>query len=425
MAWTMAGLCLLVHTASNAQTYTSDTLRMTLPEMEKRFLDSNLLLLASRYNVTAQEALIEQARKWDNPVLSTDQVVAAAGKLFPYGKNPDGTYAGQYFIQVEQLIKTAGKRGKLINMASSNARISELQLQDVLRNLRYQLHTGYYTLAQQMATRQIYRQQQEQLNRLLSGMLAQLQAGNIAQKDYLRMQSLQVSLTQDIAALDRDMAGIQSEMRLLLQVNTNIFLMPDSRENVQAGAADITEAETLVPTAKNNNPYFLLQQAQTLYQQQNLAYQKALRTPDITIGSSFDRNSNMAPNYVGFGVSLPIPILNRNQGNIRSAQYNLKQQETVAASAETELRNNIYEAFQKYRLALQQDNAANRAFYAGYAKIYDNMIESYRARQIGLLEFLDFFNEYTASQQRLLQQQLNLQLAREDINFHIGTDIIK
>ena len=89
-----------------AQSKQADTVRLSLSEIEKRFLDSNLLLLAAHYNVDAQKALIQQAKLWDNPVLNTDQVIAANGKFFPYGKNPDGSYSGQYYIQVQQLIKT-------------------------------------------------------------------------------------------------------------------------------------------------------------------------------------------------------------------------------------------------------------------------------------------------------------------------------
>ena len=89
-----------VFTPVRSQTQTADTLRLGLQDMEKRFLDSNLVLLAGHYNVDAQKALIQQAKLWDNPVLNTDQVIAANGKFFPYGKNADGSYSGQYYIQV-------------------------------------------------------------------------------------------------------------------------------------------------------------------------------------------------------------------------------------------------------------------------------------------------------------------------------------
>ena len=45
-----------------------DTLRLGLKQTEKIFLDSNLLLVASSYNVDASKALIEQAKNWDNPI---------------------------------------------------------------------------------------------------------------------------------------------------------------------------------------------------------------------------------------------------------------------------------------------------------------------------------------------------------------------
>ena len=408
----------------HAQIKQTDTLRLSLPELEKHFLDSNLLLLASHYNVDAQKALIQQAKLWDNPVLNTDQVISANGKFFPYGKNPDGSYSGQYYVQVQQLIKTAGKRSKLINLATTNARLSELQLQDVLRNLRYQLRTDYYNIIQQLGTLSIYESQLAQLRKLLSGMEAQLAAGNIAQKDYLRIQALIISLEQDMNDLNRALADNQSDLKTLLQRKDDAFIKPTDHANTVSTNSLLT-TDQLFETGKQNNPNYLLQQTQTVFQQQNLAYQKALRSPDITLGPNFDRNSSFAPNYVGLGISLPLPILNKNQGNIKSAEYSIKQQQSVAANAETELRNNISNAYHKFLLILKQQNSAQQQFYQKYESMYRNILQSYQQKQINLLEFLDFFNDYTGSQQRLLQQGLNLQLAKEELNYHTGIDILK
>jgi cobalt-zinc-cadmium efflux system outer membrane protein len=178
--------------------------------------------------------------------------------------------------------------------------------------------------------------------------------------------------------------------------------------------------ETLTNTALQLNPHYLLQQTQIVFQQQNVVYQKALRSPDITLGPNFDRNSNFAPNYIGMGISLPIPVLNKNQGNIKSAEFNVKQQQAVTQGTETELRNNVSNAYRKLMLTIEQNNATQKDFYAKYQAIYDNMFQSYQQRQISLLEFLDFFNDFTDSQQRLLQQYLNLHLAQEELQFNVG-----
>ena len=424
MANGIAFILLLSVSFIHAQTKQTDTLRLGLPELEKRFLDSNLLLLASHYNVDAQKALIQQAKLWDNPVLNTDQVISANGKFFPYGKNPDGSYSGQYYVQVQQLIKTAGKRSKLINLATTNAKLSELQLQDVLRNLRYQLRTDYHNIIQQLGTRSIYESQLAQLHKLLSGMEAQLAAGNIAQKDYLRIQALIISLEQDMNDLNRAIADNESDLKTLLQMKDDVFIKPTDNANT-AQTNNLVTTDQLFETGKQNNPNYLLQQTQTVFQQQNLSYQKALRSPDITLGPNFDRNSSFAPNYVGLGISLPLPILNKNQGNIKSAEYSIKQQQSVTANAETELRNNISNAYQKFLLILKQQNSTQQQFYQKYEAMYRNILQSYQQKQINLLEFLDFFNDYTGSQQRLLQQGLNLQLAKEELNYHTGIDILK
>ena len=396
-----------------------DTLSISLQQSERMFTDSNLLLLAQHYNVDAQKALVAQAKVWQNPILNTDIGIAADGKFVRYKKNADGNYNGQYYIQVQQLILTAKKRGKLIDLANTNTRLSELQLQDVLRNLRYQLHQDYYTILQQLALLGIYNDQALQLNKLLNGMKAQLSAGNIARKDYVRIQALVISLQQDITELKKGIADSQNDLKTLLQIkDANIFIKPSEPLSGEVAMPD--NLESLVNSALKSNPNYLLQQWQTTYQQQNLSYQKALQTPDITLGPNFDRNSSFAPNYVGLGVSLPLPVFNKNKGNIKSAQANIKQQEMLTQNAETELRNNISNAYRKLLLSIELYNSSQKAFYQDYTTIYNNMLQSYKDRQLNLLEFLDFFNDYTDSQKKLLNQKLNLQLAKEELQYYVN-----
>ncbi len=406
-----------------AKAQSPDTLTLTINQAEKRFLDSNLQLLASHYNVDAQKALIEQAKVWDNPVLNTDHVVAANGAFMPHGKLPDGSLNNQYFIQIEQLIKTAGKRGKLINIATTNSKLSELQLQDVLRNLRYQLRTDYYNIAQQLMNLSTLQEQQKQLALLLNGMQAQFSAGNIAQKELLRIQALQISLQQDVTDLNKAIADNQSDLKSLLQIKDQVFIKPADPLVTDVSLTD--NLENMVKAGIQNNPNYLLQQTTILYQQQNLAYQKALRVPDVTLTPNFDRNSNYAPNYWGVGFSLPLPVFDRNKGNIKAAEFSIKQQQAITSDAETGLTNDISNAYNKLSLTIAQNNTTQKDFYEKYQNMFKNMFDSYQHKQISLLEFLDFFNDYTEIRQRLAQQQLNLALAKEELNYNVGTDVIK
>src|SRR3954471_17967851 len=103
-----------------------DTIRLTLPEAEKMFLDSNFQLLAGRYNVDASKAQIIQARLWPNPNLAITHGLYSGelNKFFPTGKNDETT------VNLSQLILLAGKRNKQVKLAQANAQLTEFQFFD-------------------------------------------------------------------------------------------------------------------------------------------------------------------------------------------------------------------------------------------------------------------------------------------------------
>lgn len=55
--------------------------------------------------------------------------------------------------------------------------------------------------------------------------------------------------------------------------------------------------------------------------------------------------------------------------------------------------------------------------------MFSNMLKSYQQKQVNLLEFLDFFDAYKDTQLKLLQQQLNIQLSKEEVNYQAGIDV--
>lgn len=399
----------------------ADTLRLSLPAAEQQFLDNNLSLLASRYAIDANKALAEQAALWDNPVLVTDQNIYANGRFFEHGRDANGQPTGQYFIQLQQLIKTAGKRSKYAAMANTNTKISELQFADVMRTLRYQLRTDYFTIARLAAVHDLYRTELAEVNTLLTGMLEQLKAGNIAQKDYLRLQALELGMRQDLLENDKQLADAESDLATLLQLKGDTYIDPVT------SAAAVTEMPSLpavLDSARQYNPTYAIERAQLQYQQQNLVYQQALRAPDLTVGPEYDHNSNYAPHYVGLSISLPLNVFNRNQGNIKSARFTIKQQEATVDQAEQQLTSSIRNALNKLNLTATVSGTEQNAFYSSYGKMFRNITESYKARQIGLFEFIDYFDAYRDTHLKYLTQQLNLQLAKEEVNFLAGKDVI-
>lgn len=421
----ICSICFLQQAPAKAQIGDqTDTLKLDIKAAEKQFLEKNLSLLARHYNVEAGKALIQQAKLWDNPVLNTDQNVYSEGQWFQHGTDSKGNPTGQVFVQVQQLIKTAGKRGKQVNMARTNAELNEWQFRDLMRNLKYELRKDFYTVLQLQGNRQLYAQEKEQLEILIRAMAAELQAGNIAQKDLLRIQALDVNLQHEITENAKSISDIEAELKTLLQITGDTFVQPlaDDDKNASMPQAGIMQ---LVDSARHYNTDYVQQTLQLQYQKQNLSYQKALAVPDVTFGPEFDQNSNYAPNYYGLGISLPLPFVNRNQGNIKSARWQVKEEEANMQQLDAKLQNDVKNAYQKLLYTLQLSSGQNEEFYKSYYRLYDNIVQSYKQRRIGMLEFIDYFNGYESTREQELQQKLNVKLAEEELNYQVGMDVIE
>ena len=264
----------------------------------------------------------------------------------------------------------------------------------------------------------------EQLNKLLNAQKAEFNAGNIAKKEYLRIQALIISLQQDMTGNAKNMNDAQAELKTVLGITGNKFILPvlPETEQPEIPAANILQ---LVDSAKRYNTDYQQEVYQLQYNRQNLRLQKALSVPDLTVGPEFDQNANYTPNYYGLSISLPLPVWDRNQGNIKSVKAQVKQEEALVTSADQKLQNDVMNAYQKllYMNRLSSDN--NTQFYKDYYELQKNILESYNKRQISLIEFLEYFNDYQDVRQKQLQQMLDLRLAKEDLNDIVGIDIVQ
>ena len=401
-----------------------DTVSITLEQAERIFIDSNLQLLAEHYNIRSAEALVEQARKWDNPLLVTDQNLYTNGKFFTHSRDAAGVSNGQVFVQVQQLIKTAGKRGKQVALAQTNTALAEWQFKTVMRELRLTLKHDFYTLGQLEATSALYNDNLARLQKLEKAMNASLAAGNIARKEYLRVQALILSQKQDIAENTRAIADLQAEMKTLLMMSSDKYIHPVVSATPTADIQSLN-LFALMDTAARYNTDYNTELCQARYAQQNLRLQKALAVPDVTVGPEYDQQSNYTPNYYGLAINLPLPVWDRNQGNIKAARWQTKSEETLVRQAAQKLKNDVLAGYQKLQVTVKLASTDNGTFYTDYDQLYKNIVESYNNRQISLIEFLDYFNDYSEIKKKQLQLQLDLQMAKAELNDVAGIDIVK
>ena len=346
------------------------------------------------------------------------------GNKYPF-YHAKSNYGGQFDVSWTQLFKVAKQRKKLTDLLTDNALIAEQQFNDVMNSLRYTLKTDLYTVVGLLETQKMYKAQLDALQPLVSGMDVQLEKGNISAKENLRIKALVFDLQSNILENNHALTETEVELRELLQLPTSTFILPQlSITDIPTPTVTTASIDSLLEVAKNNRPDYKVALLQSTQQEHNLTYQKALAKPNVSAGLAYGHQGNYASNLVSFQIGLPIPVFDRNQVNIQIAKIGINQQNAQNEVLISKIKSDIDEAILKLTLSYQLYSGQQKDFMVKYDDMLLKMLQSYKNKEIGLLDFTDFIGSYSDTKLQLINQLTNIKKNIEDLNLACGTTII-
>ncbi len=409
--------------AGNAQ-IPADTANITLPQAEKIFLDSNLQLLAQRYNIDAQKALIIQARLWPNPNLSLSR-----GPVIPI-YDPESEFPhSNFFLNSEnaagisQLILLAGKRNKQIKLARANTQLAEYQFFDLLRTLKYSLRTDFFNIYYLQQSAKVYDVEIRALEQIVNAFAEQEGKGYISEKEVIRIRAQLYSFRNEYNNLINQINDLQSELRLVLQMRPAVYINPlTDSNNLKSLDPDKYSFNTLIDSAYNNRTDLQIARTNTVINKLTYSYQKALAVPDLTASFSYDKQGSYATNFNAVGLSMDLPFFNRNQGNIKSSRSMVDYATALQKTAEATVAENVARSLQKAYAQNKLYQSIDPSFSGDFERLMNEVLINYKKRNISILDFLDFYDSYKENMLQLNTIQFNRVSAFEDINYYTGTE---
>ena len=393
---------------------------LTLKEAEQRFLERNLSLIAERYNIDMAQAQVLQAKLFDNPVISLEQNVynRLNGKYFDFGKE------GEAVVEIEQVIHLAGQRNKQVRLEKINKEIAEYQFEEVMRTLRQELNEKFvevYFLSKSIG---IYEREVNSLQTLLAGMKIQQEKGNISLMEISRLESMLFSLKKEKNEQENDLLTTRGELNLLLNLpgDTQVQLLLDEGVLQQLDLSQLSFAD--LKAIINERPDQKIARSTVNASRANLKLQKSMAFPEFSVKGNYDRAGNFINDYFAIGVSLSVPIFNRNQGNIKAARFSIQQagveQEHAANRADMEL----FTAYTSLEKAIQLYQSTNMDLERNFEKLITGVNENFTKKNISLLEFIDYYDSYKEACIQLYEIRKNVFLAMENLNTVVGQNIL-
>jgi len=393
-----------------------DTITLSIKQADKIFLAANFQLMASAMNIEAQKAQEIQAKLFPNPVLTADfnAIDPENNQIFHVGSG------GQQSLQIEQLILLGGKRKSQIDLAKTSTQMAELALLDLMRQLKFQLHTGLFLISQKQLLISKYDKQLNLLDEIVSAYETQVPKGNIPLKDLVRLKGVYLNLSNERAAIYSDYFEQMTLVQTLLQTKkiiTPIILDSEIRSFVLP-----INVNDLFQEAIQNRPDLLMSQKDLTFAQQYFTLQQKLAKPDITLFASYDQRGGAFQRQVNLGFAIPLMFWNKNQGNIKTAQALIQTKNYVYEGLKSQVIAEVNGTYLQYQQTVKEYMKNSKLYNDDFEITLKGMTENFQKGNVSVLEFVDFFESYNNALSEMARTKIQLATSIEQIKLSTGKE---
>ena len=397
-----------------------DSLRLTRRQADSLFLQNNLLLLAERFRIEAGQAQVLQASLYDNPTVNLE--LSAFNNQTRRVLDVGGQ--GEKILSVQQLLYTAGKRNKRIALATEAARLTEYELLDLLRGLRFELRSRFYAIYFQQRTLARFDQQIATIQTTVNAYEKEYSRNNVSLRELVRLKALLFQLGNDRTEILLQLADDQRLLRTYLGVQQPIQPLV-MNEALGRYRLPNQPDDTLRQLALRNRPDLRVAESLTKQAELNYNLQRALARPDMRVGGTYDQSGSYIPNYVGLSIGTDIPVFNRNQGAIRAARSQISYQQLLRQQRIIQIGNEVATSLQKVREVERRVQSVEGQFMEQFDLLNQGVVTSFQKGNITLIEFVDLIESYNQSIRELNRLKADRVGAYEELNYLIGEDLFK
>lgn len=392
---------------------------VSLQECESQFLKNNLFLLASHYNIDAANALVIQAKIWENPIITANLNAynPERKKYFDIGLQ------GAKSFGIEQLIHLGGKKKNEVKLAKANQQLAELEFNDLLRTLKLQLRKSFYTVYFNSKNLENTDKQLSHIENLINSYAAQTKKGNIPLKDLVRLQSLFMNFKNERMEVVNSNIEEQVNLKLLLNENQDVIPTITDSDFYKYTQEIAFDAQFFENEAIPNRPDYQLKQKNIEANEWNVKLQKSLSIPDVTLGAVYTQRGAAFDNEKSINIGIPLPLWNTNKGNIQFAKTTLQQSKIEKQNFDLELQTEIASKWNKWNESRKNYDQINFSENSDFEMVYKGILENFQKRNISLLEFTDFMESYNQAAILLNELKKKLVLSGEELNSTINKEL--
>jgi cobalt-zinc-cadmium efflux system outer membrane protein len=404
---------------------------LTMDQAVAIAFERNRDVIAARLEINAAELDRVAAGIYWNPIASYSMGNLPFGSGNPYNVANGAPASPGFFTQpvhqfaISEIIDIWSKRGARMRAADRGLEHRRFQVEDALREIAHAVRSAFADVEREQSERQLSYDMRDRYAETVRLSRARFSAGEISEAEFRKIELEGLKYQTDVIDADSEYELARQKLAALLGLESSDDLPQSFADDESPDQAEPVSA--LVARALANRPDVRAAERARAFAEASLGSAKREALPDISLSASYTHSeftvSGDNPNTLGFGISMPLPIFDRNQANIGRAQLDIKRAVNDAARLEIVVRHEVAEAARR----LEQAKALLAVFEGGgMLDRAENSLrvaeKSYKAGAISLLELLEAQRTFLETRAQYLRAQYDHRQSRIDLRHAVGSE---
>ncbi len=309
---------------------------MTLRQALALTLTRNPELAAVGYDIRIAEARILQAKLLPNPELDLESQDIVGSGEFSNARRSENT------LQLGQLIELGGKRGARVREAGFGRDLAGFAYETKKREVFFKTAEHSIDVLSGQRRGSVNEELVQLAGSFIPAVEKRVEADKASDLKKTRFDVAIGSARIDLEQAKRDL--LAARQRLAAQWGST-----KPRFGSAVGDLDATPAAGSFDTLARRleaNPRLARFGTEIAHREASLAREKAAAIPDVTLRAGARQLNESKDGSAVIGFSLPLPLWNRNQGNIRAAREQIDRAGAEQAAAAAALTAELSDAYQ-------------------------------------------------------------------------------
>ncbi len=366
---------------------------ITIDQAAGEALERNLNLLAERFNIQIADAAILTASLRPNPVVTLnvmrpDRVLVDAG-ISPY----------EEVFRTDYVLERGGKRERRVDQASLAKSVAELQFLNTTRSLILDVESAFTDVQLAKLNLALARDNLTAFNNVVQVNTDRVRTGDLSQVELSRSRLAALQFQNDVRQQETRLQVARNHLSTLVGRGPNgatLDVIGDLRNDAQP-----IDYEALRRRALEARPDLRAVRTDQARSAADLRLQLANGKIDYTVSGEYHRQQGFEVSGNSYGVffSAPLPVFNRNQGEVARAQAQQQQLQAKMQALETDITGEVANAYAQYAAAREIVDTIERQMLTEAQDVRTTTEYSYRRGEASFVEFLDAVRAFNETMQ--------------------------